>query len=348
MADYGGSYLGDTWIPNAPPTENPLLTDPKNAAAIAALTEKYGPIGTLGKKHIGDSQYVDEWTGRSLQNSGYGLYSGGEDGNVIWNGADWVPVPEASGSLFGDFITPIALFASLAAGGGALANMLGGAGAGAAGAGAGLAEGFGGAGILGDAATWGLGEAAAGAGALGAAEGLANTGYIDALGGMTDITGTALPGWSAGEAAAGAGALGGFGPSGDLTLEQFLTSPDAVTGLEGFGGSQGIPAMDTLGSTSWLESAANSLANGDTTWLTQNVTPSQVKSVLSKLTGTGTTIPRTSTRTGASAAGALGGLLPYPVDSGPSGIESVLAANADARKSADAFAQAMAQSGKGA
>jgi hypothetical protein len=47
-----------------------------------------------------------------------------------------------------------------------------------------------------------------------------------------------------------------------LTLEQFLTGSDAVTGLEGFGGAEGIPGMDTLGSTSWLESAYNTLVGG--------------------------------------------------------------------------------------
>ena len=61
----------------------------------------------------------------------------------------------------------------------------------------------------------------------------------------------------------GDAASGGYGPGGNLTLDQFLTSPDSITGLEGFGGSQGIPGMDTLGSTSWLESAYNTLkANG--------------------------------------------------------------------------------------
>lgn len=202
LRNYGDGVTGYEWDPNA---QDPALQAGNNAALEAAFNAKYG-APTTERRSVNYGEGVTGFEGgREFKQTPYGYSVFDEKlGNMFYDPAtgEWKEQPEASGSLFGDFITPIALFASLAAGGGALANMLGGAGAGAGAAGAGLAEGFGGAGILGDAATWGLGEAAAGAGAgaLGA-EGLANSGYIDALGGMTDITGTALPGWSAGTAA---------------------------------------------------------------------------------------------------------------------------------------------------
>lgn len=172
-----GYYLGDTWVEDAPAASNPLLTDPANAAAIAALKAQYGDItpGRLTNYGEGVTGYEG---GRTLQNSKYGLYSGGPNGNVVWNGSEWVPVPEAKdGSLFADWAGDIAGFAGAAAGAYGLASGLGS-----------LAS-----------------LSGAGAGSAGASGSLANTGYIDALGGMTDITGTALPGWSSGAGATAGG-----------------------------------------------------------------------------------------------------------------------------------------------
>lgn len=236
-----GYYLGDTYIEDEQQQGNPLLTDPANAAAIAALTQRYGPIGRKTKKHMGEGTYADEWVGgRSLENSQYGLYSGGEGGNYVWDGKDWVDVPEASGSLFGDFITPIALFGALAAGGGALAGM-GGAGAGTAG---GLAEGFGAEGLLGDAASWGLGgETAGAAGGLGSGIGGGSLGSgISATGGATGLSGT-MTGSLTGSAGAlgsttGAAGLTGTIPGlGTLTAEGMLI-PAAGGASSLFGASQ--------------------------------------------------------------------------------------------------------------
>jgi hypothetical protein len=110
--------------------------------------------------------------------------------------------------------------------------------------------------------------------------------------------------------------------------------------------------MDTLGSTSWLESAVNSLKNGDTSWLTQGVSPSNVKSVLSKVlggdSGASTAGAKTGTKAGTTGSSAFGGILPVAVDSGPSALEQVTASCASGRAGMDEMARLMAQSGKGA
>lgn len=243
----------------------------------------------------------------------------------------------------GSLISTVGPYVALLMGGVGALNGLAGLGMAGAGETAALAAGDAMAGAIpaGELAAW-TGATGAGAGALSAAELAA----ADSMAGA--IPAGELGAWT-GAAEAGAGAYPWLDAAGNLDVDAFLqaTAPGGEYAGAIPGGAEGIAGMDTLGSTSWLESAANSLAHGDTSWLTQNITPSQVKSVISKLTGGGTATPRTGTRTGTTAAGALGGILPIVADSGPSGIESVLAANADARKSADAFAQAMAQSGKG-
>lgn len=368
-----GSYLGDTWIedgtysigldgatllnpapPSAPPSGGEMTPEQQ-----AAYTAKFGSPFAADMGHV--VNYGEGVTGyeggRYLGNSQYGpTITDERNGNLVWSGQDWVPVPDASGSLFGDFITPIALFAALAAGGGALAGLGEAGAAGAAGAGAGAAGEAAALGSLGSGLTGvavpGIGlTAPAGMGALGT--GLAGTtaaeiGLGSALAGAGAV-GSALYPAAVDMGVTGSGAYPWLDAAGNLDVDAFLqaTAPGGEYAGAIPGGAEGIAGMDTLGSTSWLESAANSLAHGDTSWLTQNITPSQVKSVISKLTGGSTATPRTGTRTGTAAAGALGGILPIMADSGSSGIESVLAANADARKSADAFAQAMAQSGKG-
>lgn len=199
------------------------------------------------------------------------------------------------------------------------------------------------------------GDLAGNLGALGSTTGGAGlTGTIPGLGTLT-AEGVLLP-----AAGGAAGALGaaegvatatgletGFGPNGDLTLEQFLTSPDSVTGLEGFGGSQGIPAMDTLGSTSWLESAVNSLKHGDTSWLTSSVSPTQIKSVLSKALGDGSTPAKTGTAKTAAGAGGAGGINIFNTGGDDSGLADAMKIFSGGRSGMDSVVQAMSQSGKG-
>lgn len=199
------------------------------------------------------------------------------------------------------------------------------------------------------------GDLAGNLGALGSTTGGAGlTGTIPGLGTLT-AEGVLLP-----AAGGAAGALGaaegvatatgletGFGPNGDLTLEQFLTSPDSVTGLEGFGGSQGIPAMDTLGSTSWLESAVNSLKHGDTSWLTSSVSPTQIKSVLSKALGGGSTPAKTGTAKAAAGAGGAGGINIFNAGGDDSGLADAMKIFSGGRSGMDSVVQAMSQSGKG-
>lgn len=147
--------------------------------------------------------------------------------------------------------------------------------------------------------------------------------------------------------AAATGLETGYGPNGDLTLEEFLTSPDSVTGLEGFGGSQGILAMDTLGSTSWLESAVNSLKHGDMTWLTSAVSPTQIKSVLSKAFGGGSAPTRTGATKTAAGAGGMGGINIFNTGGDESGLADAMKIFSGGRSGMDSVVQAMSQSGKG-
>lgn len=164
-----------------------MASIPVTPEMAAAFERKFGiPYSEIQGRFTNYGEGVTGYEGgRTITNSQYGPYLGDEKlGNYVFQNGDWVPVPEASGSLFGDFIEPIALFASLAAGG----NMLA-----------------------------GLGEAGAAAGAAEAGS-LANTGYIDALGGLTDATGTALSGWGdiATTAGTAAGTAGGVQTVADL------------------------------------------------------------------------------------------------------------------------------------
>lgn len=164
-----------------------MASIPVTPEMATAFERKFGiPYSEIQGRFTNYGEGVTGYEGgRTITNSQYGPYLGDEKlGNYVFQNGDWVPVPEASGSLFGDFIEPIALFASLAAGG----NMLA-----------------------------GLGEAGAAAGAAEAGS-LANTGYIDALGGLTDATGTALSGWGdiATTAGTAAGTAGGVQTVADL------------------------------------------------------------------------------------------------------------------------------------
>lgn len=142
-----------------------LLDDPANAAALEALTAQYGAVtpGRLTNYGEGVTGYEG---GRTLHNSKYGLYSGGDTGNVVWNGNAWTPVPDAGdGSLFASWAGDIAGFAGAAAGAYGLA-----AGLGSLSSMASLGEGFGAEGVLGSSADWGLGaEGFGGEGILGSA-----------------------------------------------------------------------------------------------------------------------------------------------------------------------------------
>lgn len=110
-----------------------LTMDP---AQLAAYQNKFGSPFTADPGHL--VNYGEGVTGyeggTTLRNSQYGPHlTTQRDGNFIWQNNDWTPTPEASGSLFGDFIKPIGLFASLVAGGGALSNLVNGAAGGAGG-----------------------------------------------------------------------------------------------------------------------------------------------------------------------------------------------------------------------
>lgn len=319
-----GTYLGDTWIEDPAEPIQPqdaIMADPKNAAAVAALLAQYGPLGKLSSVHIGDSQYSNEWNGRSLQNSKYGLYSGGEGGNVIWDGSNWVPVPDAGGSLFGDFIGDIAKFGGAALGAYGLASGLGG--------------------LLGSAGAAGIGP-----GTISAADASAAMGSgVDAAGwgsGALDVLGAAET--------AGAGLYPWLDAAGNLDVTKFLelTGPGGEYASAIPGGAEGIAAMDTLGSTSWLESAVNSLKHGDTSWLTSSVSPTQIKSVLSKVLGGESTPAKTGTaKTAAGAAGGAGGINIFNTGGDDSGLADAMKIFSGGRSGMDSVVQAMSQSGKG-
>lgn len=188
----------------------------------------------------------------------------------------------------------------------------------------------------------GLGEA----GAISAADASAAMGSgVDAAGwgsGALDVLGAAET--------AGAGAYPWLDTAGNLDVTKFLemTGPGGEYASAIPGGAEGIAGMDTLGSTSWLESAVNSLKHGDTSWLTSSVSPTQIKSVLSKALGGGSTPTKTGTaKTAASAAGGAGGINIFNTGGDDSGLADAMKIFSGGRSGMDSVVQAMSQSGKG-
>lgn len=203
-----------------------MASIPVTPEMAAAFERKFGiPYSELQGRLTNYGEGVTGYEGgRTITNSQYGPYLGDEKlGNYVFQNGDWVPVPEASGSLFGDFIEPIALFASLAAGG----NML--AGLGEAGAAAGGAEAL----AAGDAMA-GLipaEELGAWTGAAGAA-GTAGSGAMD-FSNLGDL-------WNYGDTAGGS-TLSDLQAAADQFGWSDLASPGTTAG-----------ANADIGGTSWL------------------------------------------------------------------------------------------------
>lgn len=184
--------------------------------------------------------------------------------------------------------------------------------------------------IIGGLAFAGMGGMLPGTESIFGAGGIANNGFIDALGGMTDATGTALPGWSSGASTLGTGGsnMGIF----DDLLSQFTDVPVDATqfadqsivdlfnnaGTEGFSNygqsleelaaelfnNAGTPGFDQLGNQAtgldWLKSQLGGPGSNTST----------IQNAIKALTGGGGT---GGTGQGGSllgaGAGALAGLL---------------------------------------
>lgn len=184
------------------------------------------------------------------------------------------------------------------------------------------------------------------AGTISAADASAAMGSgVDAAGwgsGALDVLGAAET--------AGAGAYPWLDAAGNLDVTKFLemTSPGGEYASAIPGGAEGIAGMDTLGSTSWLESAVNSLKHGDTSWLTSSVSPTQIKSVLSKALGGGSTPTKTgAAKTAAGTAGGAGGINIFNTGGDDSGLADAMKIFSGGRSGMDSVVQAMSQSGKG-
>ncbi len=291
--------------------------------------DSFGQGGRWGEINLFDNQFSPQQAGALMQ---FGVPAQLSDADkAAGSHFNWYESPaqqsarDDDGGLFGGGLGSILALAALAYGG---YGLLGGLGEGAA--------------LASADAMGGLGSLASQWAALEGTPTLVMGGDL-AAGGLGAFASEA--GFGGLEAAA-TGLETGYGINGDLTLEQFLTSPDSVTGLEGFGGSQGIPAMDTLGSTSWLESAANSLKHGDTSWLTSSVSPTQLKSVLSKALGGGST-PAKTAKTAAGATGGAGGINIFNTGGDDSGLADAMKIFSGGRSGMDSMVQAMSQSGKG-
>lgn len=161
-----------------------------------------------------------------------------------------------------------------------------------------------------------------------------------------------------GGAAIGAGALNGLGGAGAATAAASPGSlaaewaalegtPTLVMGGDLAAGGLGAFASEAgFGSTSWLESAVNSLKHGDTSWLTSSVSPTQLKSVLSKALGGGST-PAKTAKTAAGATGGAGGINIFNTGGDDSGLADAMKIFSGGRSGMDSMVQAMSQSGKG-
>lgn len=227
-----GSYLGDTWVddsqftigldgvtlikpaaPSAPPSGG-TMTPEQQAAYVA----KFGAPFVSSQGHVvnygeGVSGYEG---GRYLGHSQYGpTITDEKNGNLIWDGKDWIPVPDASGSLFGDFITPIAIFGSLVAGG----MML---------------EGF---------SSALAGNAAAESAALAAADSAAGIGAAEAAtAGAAASETAAMSAWAGLPAAEGGGLLSSIGTNAAIGAgKSLVTGGDPLEGaiMGGIGGAIG-------------------------------------------------------------------------------------------------------------
>lgn len=228
-----------------------------DAAQLAAYQNKFGTPFTPDPGRF--TNYGEGVTGyeggTTLRNSQYGPHlMTPRDGNFIWQNNDWVPTPEASGSLFGDFIKPIGTFAGLVAGGGALANFMNGAGAagGLSGAGGAISSEAAALGMGGiDAAGWGSGALdVLGAGSGGGLSWLGNEGLAT----LPDAVG-ALPG------AGASGGLEGLEPSWFQKLLEPVTNPNQT-----FAPWANADPSLPFGSEEWLRSAGQgaSMLNGQT------------------------------------------------------------------------------------
>jgi hypothetical protein len=215
-----------------------------------------------------------------------------------------------SGGLFGGMdIGQLAMLAAAIYSGGAAGGLWGGLGEGAALAGAGEAATLGslGSGTMGVnlAGLGGYGTTAGMAGALGS--GLSGTTLASlgldaaALGGM----GAAGAGALSSAGSTGGGMFDWLDAAGNLDVDAFLqaTGPGGEYANLIPGGAEGIPGMDTLGSTSWLESAMNSLKNGDTSWLSSDGS-SAIKNLLGGSSSGGTDLMKTLGSLGAAGLGA--------------------------------------------
>ncbi len=393
-----GTYLGDTWIEDPAEPIQPqdaIMADPKNAAAVAALLAQYGPLGKLSSVHIGDSQYSNEWNGRSLQNSKYGLYSGGEGGNVIWDGSNWVPVPDAGGSLFGDFIGDIAKFGGAALGAYGLASGLGGllrsVGAAApleiGGSIGSVAPGDMAGMLAANATNTGLSSAAAAgleAGTISAADASAAMGSgVDAAGwgsGALDVLGAAEATSAATGLEAGANAgselygleVGGEGVGSGLETLADSGYIDTLGGAGevvdsnfyfddwGVGSNAAGDITNAAGNRAWQDVAAETLRDlgipretaakmvtGLSSSITSITDPKNAKQLISKLTG-GSTNTRAPTRgAAAGASGGAGGINIFNAGGDDSGLADAMKIFSGGRSGMDSVVQAMSQSGKG-
>lgn len=243
-------------------------------------------------------QYLPvEWTPPdSVMNQHPGEYFAGldESGNPVFKSQNW----DGGIQQYGP-----AIIAALATMGASLPATVG---AGSAGAGA-LAAGDAMAGLIpaGELGSWTEAAGAAGAGAAGSSGG----GMFE-LGDLTNAWSNAFgesggwnpltDGYGMGEAVNASG--GGYpwlDASGNLDVDTFLK----MTGEGGQyadlipGGASGIPGMDTLGSTSWLESAVNTLK-------AQGISPTQaLQAAKSALSGGGSSGLLSGLGIGANALG---------------------------------------------
>lgn len=120
LRNYGEGVTGYEWDPNAP---DESVSTNEAARAQAAYYKQFGidPNDPANAPHqVNYGEGVTGVEGGIQFGGGAGFLSvQDERGNMEWDSAagKWIPIREASGSLFGDFITPIAIFGSLVAGG---------------------------------------------------------------------------------------------------------------------------------------------------------------------------------------------------------------------------------------